>query len=828
MSWFQNLPIKRKLTLVILLTCSVVLLLACGILAAYELFDFRRIMVRDMTALADVLAKNSRAALAFKDEDAAHEMLLALQVEPDVVVAGLYTPNGMRFVDYSRSGVAAPPVALASDGYQFAHGHLEIFRPVILNGKRIGTLHLRAELKGVYQRLRLFGGIAVLVLFGSCAVALVISAPLQRPISQPILDLAETARALGEHKDHAVRVTSRGRNEIGMLTDAFQQMLAGIAERENALRTTNETLRGEIGERKSAEGRVQAQLGRLELLNQITRAIGERQDLPSIFQVVIKNLEDYLRIQFGCVCLYDQAGTLTVASVGVQSGTLASELGMTEHAQIPIGENGLSRCVQGRLVYEPDTQQIQAQFPQRLAQGGLRSLVVAPLLVESQVFGVLVAARREPESFSSGECEFLKQLCEHVALAAHQAQLHDALQQAYDDLRQTQQTVLQQERLRALGQMASGIAHDINNALSPVALYTESLLEREPNLSDRARDYLITIQRAVEDVAATVARLREFYRQRESQLTLTPVAVNRLLQQVIDLTRARWRDMPLQQGMVIQMQTELAPDLPAIMGAESEIREALTNLVFNAVDAMPNGGTLTLRTKITEGAPDSLKTAAPHRVQVEVSDTGIGMDEETRRRCLEPFFTTKGERGTGLGLAMVYGMAQRHSAEIEIESIVGRGTTVRLSFVVPATVTLGPTQVAISYPVPSRLRLLIVDDDPMLIKSLRDTLEADGHVVSTANNGQEGIAAFRAAQEKNEIFAVVITDLGMPYMDGRKVASAIKAMSPVTPVILLTGWGQRLLAEGDVPPHVDRVLSKPPKLRELREALAQCLLPKSS
>jgi CheY-like chemotaxis protein/anti-sigma regulatory factor (Ser/Thr protein kinase) len=339
---------------------------------------------------------------------------------------------------------------------------------------------------------------------------------------------------------------------------------------------------------------------------------------------------------------------------------------------------------------------------------------------------------------------------------------------------------------------------------------------------------MTSIQRAVEDVAATVARLREFYRQRESQLTLTPVAVNRLLQQVIDLTRARWRDMPLQQGMVIQMQTELAPDLPAIMGAESEIREALTNLVFNAVDAMPNGGTLTLRTKITEGAQDSLKTAAPHRVQVEVSDTGIGMDEETRRRCLEPFFTTKGERGTGLGLAMVYGMAQRHSAEIEIESIVGRGTTVRLSFVVPATVTAGPAQAAISYPVPVRLRLLIVDDDPMLIKSLRDTLEADGHVVSTANNGQEGIAAFRAAQEKNEIFAVVITDLGMPYMDGRKVASAIKAMSPVTPVILLTGWGQRLLAEGDVPPHVDRVLSKPPKLRELREALAQCLLPKSS
>ena len=125
------------------------------------------------------------------------------------------------------------------------------------------------------------------------------------------------------------------------------------------------------------------------------------------------------------------------------------------------------------------------------------------------MFGVFLAARRQPHGFSSGECEFLRQLSEHVALAAHQTQLYTSLQQAYDDLRQTQQAVLQQERLRALGQMASGIAHDINNAISPIVLYTESLLEREPNLSERARDYLVTIQRAIEDVAHTISRMRE-------------------------------------------------------------------------------------------------------------------------------------------------------------------------------------------------------------------------------------------------------------------------------------------------------------------------------
>jgi CheY-like chemotaxis protein len=209
---------------------------------------------------------------------------------------------------------------------------------------------------------------------------------------------------------------------------------------------------------------------------------------------------------------------------------------------------------------------------------------------------------------------------------------------------------------------------------------------------------------------------------------------------------------------------------------------------------------------------------------VEIADTGTGMDEETRRRCLEPFFTTKGERGTGLGLAMVYGIVQRHNAELEIESELGKGTTIRMVFTqTSSSAVAGSTELSRLVSVLPRLRLLVVDDDPLLLKVLRDILEADGHVVVTANGGQAGIDAFQSALARHEPFGAVITDMGMPYVDGRAVAGAIKAMSPVTPVILLTGWGKRLTVEGDVPPHVNCVLSKPPKLSELREALAQCL-----
>jgi len=570
----------------------------------------------------------------------------------------------------------------------------------------------------------------------------------------------------------------------------------------------------DITERKQADAKLRTQLERLALLDQLTRAIGQRQDTQSIFQVVVRSIEDQLPADFACLCLYDGLDrVLTVASVGAKSRPLALELAMPEQARIDIDQNGLSRCVQGMLVYEPDITEVAFPFPQRLARGGLKSFVAAPLQIESKVFGVLIVARFDAEAFVSGECEFLRQTAEHVALAAHQAQLHGALQAAYDDLRQSQQAILQQERLRALGQMASGIAHDINNALSPVALYTESMLATETGLSPAARGQLEVIQRAVDDVGQTIARMREFYRQREGLLPTAPVQLDELVEQVLDLTRARWSDMAMERGVVIEVEKDLAPNLPLVLGVESELREALINLVFNAVDAMPEGGVLTLRTR-------TVRNEVSEAVSVEVSDSGGGMDPETRRRCLEPFFTTKGERGTGLGLAMVYGVAQRHAAELDIQSSPGSGTTVSLTFAAARDREKAQqAESAIELP---KLRLLLVDDDPVLLKALEDALRGDGHAVTVANDGPSGIDAFEASLG-HERFDAVITDLGMPHLDGRRVAAAIKSLSADTPIILLTGWGRGLLSGVEGIPHIDIVLSKPPKLREVRAALGRLL-----
>ncbi len=571
----------------------------------------------------------------------------------------------------------------------------------------------------------------------------------------------------------------------------------------------------DIAERKTAEARLRTQLDRLHLLEEITRAVGQRLDTASIFQVAVRALEDRLPADFVCFCRHDPVGHfLTVEHVGAGSAALGRELGMTERAEVPIDENGLSRCVGGALVYEPDIRDVDFPFPQRLARQGLRSFVAAPLMIEDQVFGVVIAARKVEENFLSSDCEFLRQLGEHVALAANQAQLRDSLQNAYDDLRQTQQAVLEQERLRAIGQMASGIAHDINNAISPVAVYTQSLLERDIEVAPEVRDYLEIVQRVVKDIAATVGRMRDFYRPTDADAEVEPVDLNALALQVVELTRARWSDMPQQRGVVVTVSTALEADLPRAMGSAAELREALTNLIFNAVDAMPEGGTITIRTKTLQALPNGKPG-----VRLEVGDTGPGMDEDTQRRCLEPFFTTKGERGTGLGLAMVQGAAQRHKAELSIDSAPGEGTRVRLDFV--AVKAEAGAQRARVVDDGRPLRVLLVDDDPAVLNSTAVVLRLKGHDITAADGGQAGIDSLRAALEADESFDVVITDLGMPYVDGNQVARAAKELFPETPVVLLTGWGRRM-GTGDAPPaHVDFVLPKPLDLNDLRDIFAQ-------
>jgi signal transduction histidine kinase/FixJ family two-component response regulator len=576
-------------------------------------------------------------------------------------------------------------------------------------------------------------------------------------------------------------------------------------------------LREEIGERERAESALKQQFVRISLLNQITQAISDRQDTDSILHVVLRQLEDHMGLDLGIIALLDgNTPSLNVAALRVKNSLLAEQFDLREGSVLPMSKSGLQLCEKGQTVYFSDTIKGTAPFVEKLAGTGWRSAAAVPLMVEEKLFGVLITARLKVDAFSSGDCEFLRMLSEHVALAAHQSRLHRELESAYNELRQSQATVLQQERLKALGQMASGIAHDINNALSPVVGFSDIIMNGDFGLDVRGKKYLKYIRTAGEDIAHIVARLREFYRTRENNESLHPISLNILAEQVVEMTRPRWRDIPQSNGITIEMETDLAQEIPELAGIESEIREAFTNLVLNAVDAMPRGGKITLRTRLLEQMNGG---KYPTQIAVEVSDTGTGMDEETRKRCLEPFFSTKGKRGTGLGLAMVYGVIKRHEGTIDIQTEPGKGTTFRLSLPVRANLCKEPEEERTTPADP--LRILCIDDEPLLRELIKEILERDGHSVEVSDSGQSGLDEFRVALERGRPFDVVITDLGMPYLDGRQVAKTIKQESPSTPVIMLTGWGAFMKEDGNAPEQVDGIISKPPRSRELREMLSR-------
>lgn len=367
------------------------------------------------------------------------------------------------------------------------------------------------------------------------------------------------------------------------------------------------------------------------------------------------------------------------------------------------------------------------------------------------------------------------------------------------ELKGSQRQIVQQERFRAFGEMAGGVVHDFNNALMSITGYSDLLLQDESLMDDREllRQYLKTMNMAGRDASHVVSRLRDFYRPREETDVFSAVNLNALIEEVVPLTKPKWHDHALETGRAIRVELELQK-VPPVLGNGAELREIFMNLVFNAVDAMPDGGVITLRTEMIEDA-----------VQIEVADTGTGMTEEVRQRCLEPFFSTKGEKGTGLGLAMAFGIIRRHQGMLDIETSPGRGTTFRLTLPCHHATSAESEDVRLTRT--RSLRVLVVDDEAIPRDVVTQFLRGDGHRVTATDEGGKAMQRVMA-----EHFDVVISDLGMPGMDGLQLAREIHAVDPGKPVILLTGFA---FAPERQPKSVNCVLKKPLVREELRAAL---------
>jgi PAS domain S-box-containing protein len=365
--------------------------------------------------------------------------------------------------------------------------------------------------------------------------------------------------------------------------------------------------------------------------------------------------------------------------------------------------------------------------------------------------------------------------------------------------------VIREQKFRTLGSLAAGVAHNINNRLTPVLGWTEMLLERlaagESIDPDELAYALRVIHQGAEDSVGTVRRLQEYSRPARVMKGPEVVKLREIVEQLLALTRPQWDNEAARRGVRYEIDLRIEP-APPILAVASEIREALLNIFENAFTAMPDGGRLTIEIRGHDG----------HAV-VAISDTGRGMSPEVQRLAFEPFFTTRAsEGGTGLGLALAQEIVQRYGGRIALASRQGVGTTFTLTFpAVTADAPRGPVFLPILEP----LRILAVEDEPEVLDLVRAMLAHAGHTVLSAASGREALALFG-----REPVDLVITDLGMPGMTGLALAAELKRLRPV-PIVLLTGWADEL--ERDATPGVDVVLAKPFSRERLFDTLARAV-----
>jgi signal transduction histidine kinase/Tfp pilus assembly protein PilF len=491
------------------------------------------------------------------------------------------------------------------------------------------------------------------------------------------------------------------------------------------------------------------------------------------------------------------------------------------------GGQGLYRDLSGEKTADP----VASPLLHRLAAHGATCFFAAPLRAGDRTIGILQCVCTRPTSLSGEQIQLLYLVADLLGPAISNCRLYERLRATYEELRAAQEQLIRVEKMRALGELASGMAHDFNNSLCGVLGFLDLTLF-DKTLSSGCRTYLESARTCALDAAQTVRRVQDFAGWRRHDPVFETLDLNDLLRQIVVLTRHRWEGLA-RTGRAAIAVTLRAEATAKVLGNAGELREVLTNLVFNAVDAMPDGGTLTLRSWTVRGD-----------VFLSVGDTGVGMSQAVRQRLFEPFFTTKGERGNGMGLSVAFGIVQSHGGEINVVSELHLGTTftIRLPAAdkekgnpeAPDLISSGeratgmvagtsgeevpaPPEGAAGSGDPRRalggLRILVVEDEENIRHYLETVFLQLGHYPILAADAAAALAAF--SQER---FDLVFTDLGLPDMSGEELVRQLIKQTPDIPVVFLTGCPDQVKS-GDKAGGAVRILAKPVTISNLVETL---------
>lgn len=531
----------------------------------------------------------------------------------------------------------------------------------------------------------------------------------------------------------------------------------------------------------------------LERLLEISRAMNRIHDRNELLSRVGDWLRELFDAENSFVILFDANGRPQVHSAFVKEG--ADEA-------FPVSATILERVRESR---EPVLIDNAADLPDLRDQSSIKrfrisSVLCAPLIVGEQVIGALQFDHRgEPHPFPRNDRRLLAMFADQAATAFNNLQLIEKLNDAFSELQRTQALMVKAERLSAVGEMAAGIAHDFNNTLFVALGFCDILLQRRL-LEPEVRSSLERIRTCALDAANTVRRLQNFAQGRTVDSRVTNVDLSAVVEDIVDFTRTKWWDEAQLRGVSIDIERTVSPT-PAVRANPADLREVLTNLVFNAVDAMEKNGAIRLKTG-TEGG----------RVFATVEDEGIGMDDATRQRVFEPFFTTKGPRGHGFGLSTCWNIAQALGGEITVDSRAGHGS--RFTLWLPPAGSEDEKAADPGFPRNESAYVLVIDDDPEVLRTVTSLVELLGHRVTPFTSPRKALESVA-----REPYDVVITDLGMPGMSGSELVREIIVGHPDLPILILTGWGSDIEIDPDIAAHVEAVLSKPITLDALGAAL---------
>jgi len=777
---FEDLSIRGKLTWIIMLASGVALFLACAAFASYEVVALRQTMVRTLSSLGNVIGDNAYSSLVFNDSKTAGEILSSLGTDPHIVGACIYDTNGVVFARYSRDGdpgkYKAPPAE--ADGWRFTRGALVLFHRIIVEGQRAGTVFIESDLQELYQRIGLYAGIVLIVLFASAGTVFFLSTRLQRVISGPILDLERTASVVASEKNYSIRATRRGADELGRLIDGFNEMLEQIQQRDGALQKAHDELEKRVDERTDALRREVLERKRAE------RALFQSQEL---YRLMALNASDLLYVYRP-----DTGKVEWFGRVDKMLGYAEQELPRTREAWegcIHPEDRGLAKA--GYIRSHETGEAFQVEYRVRRKDGEWLHWAERGRPVYDDEEG------RSVIKFV-GACIDIteRKRAESELIAAKEAA---------------------ESASRAKSEFLATMSHEIRTPMNGIIGMTGLLLDT--HLGPEQRDFGETIRASAESLLTIVNEILDFSKIESGKLTFETLDfhLRETVESALDLLAEQARSKDLE--LICWLPAEVPKRL---RGDPGRLRQVLVNLIGNAVKFTERGEVL-VRIETVEESDNEVA------LRFAIRDTGVGITPEVKQRLFQPFSqadssTTRKYGGTGLGLAISRRLVEMMGGVIGVESSPGRGSTFWFTALLKKQ-SIGGTALVRRADVFDGRRALVVDDNRTNRKVLHHNLQSWGLENECVSGGAEALLLLRQAASDARPFALVITDLRMPEMDGLMLARAIKGDGtiPRPKVILATSSGQGLRDAEIRASGVDRWLLKPIKQSQLYAVLIEVL-----